>query len=89
MPGLDYDVHELTRAGERYGCNGPSKRKPGYWAPDICRKTSPPKVVWAWIEDTSSTECRFDLSLKDGRCDGCPRRGSGEEYDQRIRRMGT
>jgi hypothetical protein len=35
-----------------------------------------------------STECRFDMSLSDPACTGCEWRGSGEDYDQSVRKEG-
>ncbi len=89
MPGLDHDVHPDTIGSERYDACRTKRRQSGYWAPDVCRKTSPPMTTWHWVEDRSSPECRYDMSLTDSKCSDCPHRGSGEAYDRSIRSKGT
>ena len=89
MPGLDHDVHPSTVGSKQYDACQKKQRKSGYWAPDICHKMNPPERVWTWVEDTSSVECRYDKSLTDFKCNGCPRTGQGVPNDQRIRRVGT
>ncbi len=91
MPGLDHEVHHLTKQGDdaRYGCNGESQRKDFYWARNVNRRLMPPLDVWIMVDDKMSRECRYDLSLSDSKCTDCPRRGSGEDYDKMIRSKGT
>lgn len=40
------------------------------------------------IQDSMSRECRYDKSLSDIKCDGCPRRGSGEAYAKKVMEIG-
>ncbi len=92
MPGLDYEVHELTRqdSDAKYGCNNRGEFSAGYYAPD--RKYLPDGRwfdTMTFIPHRMSTECRFDISLTDTKCNTCPRRGSGEAYDKLIRSRGT
>ena len=91
MPGIDHDVHELVRQGAeaRYGCYNRVERKNKYWARNVARNLVPPMDVWVLVTDYSSKECRYDLSLKDMKCEGCAHRGTGEAYDAEIRRRGT
>jgi hypothetical protein len=93
MPVLDHATHESTVASAQgYGCKN-KERKNGYWAQDGWDHSgtdglSGSHPSWVWIDDNGSTDCRYDLSLKDERCEGCTKRGQGEEYDQRIRSDG-
>jgi hypothetical protein len=91
MAVLAHDVHERTReaAGAVWGCHRRPEFAAGYWAPD--RHYLPGgrfKVVQTWIPNVMSTDCRFDLSLTDPKCSGCPRRGSGEAYNEMVRSRG-
>lgn len=92
MPGLDHEVHPLTRKddGHRYGCHNRKPFKPYYYAPN---REYLPDGRWfdtmIKVEHKTSTDCRFDLSLKDSPCNTCPHQGSGEKYDQLIRSQGT
>ena len=83
MPVEDHAVHEKVREkeGAVYGCWNkprPVRGQPVY---------SPfSNSEWPYV---FSTECRFDMSLKDPKCDGCEWRGSGERYDAQVRANGT
>lgn len=83
MPGLDTDVHEKTRIGAdwRYLCHN----KPRPVVRQIVRSLFS-AAQWTY---NFSTECRYDMSLTDRACEGCPHRGTGEEYDKQIRKRGT
>lgn len=94
MPGLDHDVHEKTRIGAdyRHGCH--SKPRPtvhsGYFAPDRLYRPDGTWVVrQSWVPFVMSIPCRNDVSLVDMACEGCPHRGQGELYADRIRKEGT
>ena len=92
MPVLEHDVHEKVRidTAHRYGCHSRIGYSGGYYAPD--RRyygTGGFDVVSALVENRMSKECRYDMSLSDTSCEGCPHRGSGEAYDKRIRSQGS
>lgn len=96
MPVLDHEVHPLTIGGERYGCHNRPDLEAGYFAPDGLadymddRDTGlDARIKLAWIPHRMSTECRYDMSLSDSKCAGCTHQGSGEAYDERIRKEGT
>lgn len=81
MPVLDHPTHEATRIGadHRYGCH--SRQRP------IAGQTVTGAAAYGarqWPH-RMSTECRYDLSLSDPSCTGCPHRGSGEDYDRAVR----
>ena len=85
MPVLDHPVHERTiqKEGARNGCHNKPRPTPesGYWAPD--RKFYPDgrfKVTCTWIPFTMTTDCMYDKSMSDPQCEGCPHRGTGEQY---------
>lgn len=83
MPGLDHDIHPSVRIGKdwRYGCW--NRKRPNE---DQIVRSLFSGAFWSYI---FSTECRFDMSLTDPACEGCEHRGSGEKYDEMIRRKGT
>lgn len=63
-----------------YGCKD-RVLKPGYWTKE--REYSSDggfTLVDRFIKHTMTTECRYDLSLSDPRCEGCRDRGSGEAH---------
>ena len=72
-----------------YGCSN-RKMQPGYYMPvrRYDRETGDFEVDTKFIEHAMSTECRYDKSLTDQRCQFCDHRGSGERYDQMIRSKG-
>jgi hypothetical protein len=91
MAVLAHDVHERTReaAGAVWGCHRRPEFAAGYWAPDRMMLPSGKfEVVQRWIPHFGSTECRNDVSLSDAKCEGCPRRGSGEAYSEMVRSRG-
>lgn len=92
MPVIDHAVHEKVRisADKPYGCHN-REMSAGYHAINRFAGTTGHQPIW-WLErmripHVMSRECRFDMSLKDPRCEGCKHRGSGEAYDARIRAM--
>ena len=99
MPVEDHAVHEKVKQKEgfRYGCwNLPRPTyKTSYMVADGWYHYSLPKVGndvalqhIKTIKHAMSTDCRFDMSLKDKGCEGCEHRGSGEKYAEEIRRNG-
>ena len=91
MPVEDIPVHPLTVGGDRYTACQNKVRKAFYFAPNRRYRADGTFVIeQTKVEDRSSTECRFDMSLSDPKCDElCPRRGQGEQYDQMVRSKGT
>lgn len=91
MPVLDHEVHEKVRHGSdfRYGCHSKNNhvRKDGYFAPGrvYLKDEHDYATIHIYVHDTMSKDCRYDLSLEDKACEGCKRRGQGEQYDQFIR----
>ena len=83
MPVLDHPTHEKVREGEGavYGCW--NRQRPIKGAPVVSVYSMPRE--WPYV---FSEECRFDMSLKDPKCNGCEWRGSGEKYDEMVRRNG-
>lgn len=99
-PVLDHEVHESVKIDStaRYGCHNRKPFKKFYWAPNRHLPTlRDPKMFFKQlfqfhakqIEHVMSTDCRFDMSLKDLMCKGCKHRGSGEAYDASIRGHGS
>jgi hypothetical protein len=87
MPVINHPIHPATMGGKRYGCNGRREFKAGYWAPD---RTYAPDGSFirtiTFVESATIRDCRYDMSLTDPKCDGCPHRGSGELYADKIRK---
>lgn len=79
MPVLDHEVHESVRESQdaKYGCHNRAPFQAGYFAPN--------GITTAYVSHRMSTECRYDMSLADRKCDGCKHIGSGEAYDQMVR----
>lgn len=91
MPVVDTPVHEKVREkeGAVYGCwNKPRRKQLGYYVPERCITLKGVTYEATYVENTMSEECRFDMSLKDPKCDGCEWRGSGEKYDEMVRSKG-
>ena len=88
MPVLDHAVHPSTVGGDRYGCNGPSKREKYYWARTVDYNVVPPLDKWVQVEDKSTISCQFDMSLVDSKCAGCPQYGVGQAYNVMVRSKG-
>ena len=81
MPVEDKPIHALNaRVDEnyRYAACQSKVRCAGYWVPD--GYTMDGRRKEKYIADHMSQECRYDNSLRDVGCTGCPRRGSGERY---------
>jgi len=82
MPVVDTPVHEKVREkeGAVYGCWNMHRPTVG---DTVSSSYSGEK--WPYV---FSEECRFDMSLKDPKCEGCEWRGSGEKYDEMVRSKG-
>lgn len=81
MPVVDTPVHEKVREkeGARYGCWNLPRPKEGQLVSGFGFR----------YQYRHSIECRFDMSLKDTKCEGCKWRGSGEAYSESIRACGS
>lgn len=92
MAVLDHAVHDKTReaSGAVWGCHSRPDFKTGYWAPDRrYREDGTFEVIQTWVPHFGALECRNDFSLSNSKCDGCPRRGTGEAYVADIRARGA
>ena len=91
MAGLDHEVHELVRQDHtaRYGCLNTPAAKAGYHL--RVRKYVGNTYTYEdeFIPDRFSKTCRYDLSHKDPKCEGCVSVGMGKFYDEDIRSRGT
>ena len=77
MPVLDHEVHVVTkiRADKPYGCHSRNGMANGYVALDRqYRHDGTFVVTQKFISHALSEACRYDLSAKDLRCDGCTTR---------------
>lgn len=96
MPVIDHAVHERTKeaAGALYGCHNRTPFSAGYYAPNGYDTPMEgfvslyARIKRDFIEHRMSTECRYDMSLADAKCEGCAHRGSGEAYDAMVRGAG-
>lgn len=96
MPVLDHEIHPRTvDNGRAYACHNRHPFAAGYFAPDGLadfmddRDTGlDARIKLAWIPHVMSTECRYDMSLTDSKCEGCRERGLGEAWSELIRRDG-
>ena len=73
-PVLDHEVHVVTkiRADKPYGCHSRKSMSKGYTAQDrYYRQDGTFVVTQRIIEHNLSQSCRYDLSHKDLRCEGC------------------
>ena len=73
-PVLDHEVHVVTkiRADKPYGCHSRKSMSKGYIAPDrYYRQDGTFVVTQKFISHALSQSCRYDLSHKDLRCEGC------------------
>lgn len=90
MPVIEHSVHEkvIQKEGFRYGCHNRPRPEKGQrvigMRQSLCDKTW--CEIWPYV---FSTDCRFDMSLTDPACEGCEWRGSGERYDEEIRKRGS
>lgn len=77
MPVEDHPIHESVKQNKDavYGCYN----RPNFLASFFSSLSK------CWIPFRMSNECRYDRSLKDSKCGGCRRRGSGEAYDKKVR----
>lgn len=95
MAVIDHAVHKKVRieANKPYGCHNRIGFSEAYHAPNRAAGTNGYQPVWYYervrIPHVMSRECRYDMSLKDLRCDGCEHRGSGEKYDAMVRANGA
>jgi hypothetical protein len=98
MPVLDHETHEsvIEKEGAKYGCwNKPRPTEDSSylaqdgWETQYVGSGDFEGTAWfVEVRNVMSTECRYDMSLKDAKCDGCEWRGSGERYDEEIRSRG-
>lgn len=94
MPVLDHGIDAKVKIGEghRYGCWGGERKREPLRVKDGHVPAPYPSAgtvqAWRQIPAFGSVECRYDLSMTDPCCTGCPHRGSGEDYDQAIRGAG-
>jgi hypothetical protein len=90
MAVLDHPVHPKTVGSDRYDACQAKVRKPNYWAPQ--RRYFPDgsfEITSVRVPDPSSKTCRYDMSLTDSKCEGCPQRGFGESYNKMVRELGA
>lgn len=98
MPVVDTPVHEKVREkeGAKYGCwNKPRPTADSFymaqdgWDTQYVGSDDFEGTAWfVEVRNVMSTECRYDMSLEDAKCDGCEWRGSGEAYDAMVRSKG-
>ena len=95
MPVEDHDVHSKVKekAGTKYGCFNRKLYMEAYYAPNRKMGSSGYEPIFFFerirVPHTMSRECRYDMSLKDVKCEGCEHRGSGEAYDAKVRAKGA
>jgi len=87
MPIEDCDPHELTIRSSLmpYGCKD-RVFKEGYWT--LQRRFFEDgsfDLAPKFIKHAMSTECRYDRSLVDSRCNECQHRGLGELNSNLVR----
>jgi hypothetical protein len=94
MPVEDHAVHHkvIEKAGTKYGCHNRQGFNEAYYAPNRFAGTTGHQPIW-WLERvripfTMSRECRYDMSLRDVKCEECKHRGSGEAYAAKVRENG-
>jgi len=98
MPVLEHATHEkvIQKEGFRYGCHNKPRPTdetvylaPDGWAMDYIGSSDwLGEMGFVEVKHVMSRDCRFDMSLKDAKCEGCLWRGSGEAYDESVRRKG-
>jgi len=93
MAVLNHETHASTikPEGRRYGCHSkPRRREPlvvnngFHFNRHLAGRGQESVLHRVTIPDFGSLECRYDKSLSDASCSGCPHRGSGEEYSKQI-----
>jgi hypothetical protein len=74
MPPVDdHAVHEKVKikADKPYGCKNHSSSA-GYYAPDrVYKPDGTFYIVQVFIPHVMTTDCRYDMSRLDPRCNGC------------------
>ena len=88
MPVEDHVVHARTvDTGRPWGCHNHPPYAEQYLAPDgyeyytsIDDGSIVAEVKVTSVPHAMSTECRYDVSLRDDKCAGCMHRGVGEAY---------
>lgn len=95
MPVEEREVHKKVsiKANKPYGCHNSARDFTGYHAPKRFAGTTGNEPIW-WIgririPHVMSRECRYDMSLKDARCEGCNHAGSGERYSAMVSAKGA
>ena len=92
MPVLDSNPHDLTKLTEAtpYGCKDREhKRFYALHQREYSEDGYTYTMVNTIVDHRMSRECRYDRSLTDPRCRTCKHRGSGEDYDRKIREQGN
>lgn len=95
MPVEEHEVHSKVKekAGTKYGCFNRKPYMEAYYAPNRKMGSSGYEPIFFFerirVPHTMSRECRYDMSLKDVKCEGCEHRGSGEAYDAKVRAKGA
>lgn len=83
MPVENHEVHAKVKiaTNKPYGCHNGDRTSAGY----IGSPWGTPK----FIVHAMSTECRYDMSMTDPRCENCKHRGSGETYAKMVTENGA
>ena len=95
MPVEDHAVHSKVKekAGTKYGCFNRKPYMEAYYAPNRKMGSSGYEPIFFFerirVPHTMSRECRYDMSLKDVKCEGCKHIGTGEAYAEKIRAKGA
>ena len=95
MPVEDHAVHSKVKekAGTKYGCFNRKPYMEAYYAPNRKMGSSGYEPIFFFervrVPHTMSRECRYDMSLKDVKCDGCKHIGSGERYAEKVQANGA
>lgn len=83
MPVLDHP-NTLTET-KLYGCHNRPEFKDVYWARNVSTRLMPPLDTWILVKNKLSRECRGGR-FADPRCAECKHLGSGDRYEEEIRR---
>lgn len=92
MPVLAHEVSDKVREkdGAVYGCWNREEFSETYVAQTRrYRNNGDWDLRQVFVPHLMSTDCRYDMSLTDIKCEGCQHRGSGEAYDAMIRSQGS
>ena len=90
MPVIEHPVCDnvVSSSNDLYGCWG-RLWQDGYYGLDRFYENDGSFVIRVvFIKNNMSRECRYDHSLSDAKCFDCRHRGSGEKYNERIRKEG-